>query len=111
MAVLPSAERTRKRPHSHPHGARADQFGSLLSPDAAAPRPHPHGADAAVVKNASDDGGVTVGGEGDGGTLECTPCGARADQFGSLLRPDAAAPRPHPRGPDGIGATAANVVV
>ena len=84
--------------HSAPHGARADQLGSLLGPDASAPRPDPHGTSATIVVGPSDDGRVAVGGEEHGPALICVPHGARADQLGSLLGPDASAPRSDPHG-------------
>ena len=103
MAVLPSAERDTEKPcSSGPHGARADQLGALLGPDASAPRPDPRGPSATVVVGPSDDGRVAVGGEGHGIALSSVPHGARADQLGSLLGPDAAAPRPDPRGPSAV---------
>ncbi len=40
-AVLPSAERATEMPCDAFDGARADELGSLLGPDAGAPRPHP----------------------------------------------------------------------
>ena len=54
---------TRRCLAGRPHGARADQLGSLLGPDAAAPRPDPRGPSATVVEVPADDGRVAVGGE------------------------------------------------
>src|SRR5258708_2282851 len=85
-----------------PRGARADQLGSLLGPHAAAPRPDPPGPRVAVVPEPSDEGRVAVGGEGHGRALGSDPHGTRADQLGSLLGPDGAAPSPDPHGPRGI---------
>ena len=81
-----------------PHGAGADQLGALLGPDTAAPRADPRGPSGTVVAVPADDGRVAVGGEGDG-CLGRRPHGAGADQLGSLLGPDAPAPRADPRGP------------
>src|SRR5258708_5391279 len=88
---------------SGPRGARADQLGSLLGPDAAAPRPDPHGPRGTVVVGPADEGRAAVGGEGHGKALGCGPQGPRADQLGFLLGPDAAAPAPDPPRPYACG--------
>ena len=83
---------------SVPHGARADQLGSLLGPDSSAPGPDPRGPSLPVIKEPADDGRVTVSGEGYGNALQGVPRGVWADQLGPLLSPDSSAPRPNPSG-------------
>ena len=100
MAVLPSAERDTDPPWlAFP---TAPEPTSLVPCCVQTPplRVQTHAAPAAtVVELPSDDGRVAVGGEGHGVALSSAPHGARADQLGALLGPDASAPRPDPRGP------------
>ncbi len=44
------------------------------------------------------DGGIPVGGQGDIDALSCSPDGARAHEFYSLLSPHSPAPCVHPDG-------------
>ena len=67
---------------SGPHGARADQLGSLLGPDASAPRPDPRGPSVTVVAVPSDDGRVAVGGEGHGKALLSGPTAPEPTSLG-----------------------------
>ena len=46
-------------------------------------RPH-----ASIVARPTNEGGVAVGGERDGGALRCIASSPRADQFAALLGPD-----------------------
>src|SRR5262249_11434589 len=79
----------------------AHQLVALLRPDAAAAREHPHCSRRPVVARTTDDGGVAVGGHGDGRTLRpqaSSIIGSGADQLG-LLPPAITATRNTPRRP------------
>jgi hypothetical protein len=84
---------------------RANQLGSLLYPDVSVPDPDPRCpyrsigvVGNAVVQRSPDDERVAIGGERHCCSLSSGRDGARADEFGPLLRPDSFVSDPDPHG-------------
>src|SRR5215475_7636864 len=77
-----------------------DELVALLCPNAAVASEYPSRPLCFVVARSAHNGGVAVGGQGDGRTLgpQATSIFAGGtDQFIALLRPNAVAVREHPR--------------
>ena len=79
--------------------AGADQLAALLGPDTAAADIDPRRPGAGVVFDATDNGGVAVGGQRDGAALSGTSNRSGTDQLAALLGPDTAAAGIDPRRP------------